>query len=77
MYNKHMGLNYKSIRIKNIKFYKHKPLNNQMAEIKYADKGDKIKVEKCPHCKGKLVVRLDKDQTEVLICDNCKFEVKK
>ncbi len=45
-------------------------------EITYSDKGNKVKIEKCPHCKGKLIIRLDKDSSEVLECDNCKFKVK-
>lgn len=45
-------------------------------KISYADKGDKIKVEKCPHCKETLVIR-DVDGTEVFVCDNCKFKVNK
>ena len=46
-------------------------------EINYSDEGDNVKVKKCPHCKGKLVVRMKSGNTEVLACDNCKFEVKK
>ena len=45
--------------------------------IIYADKGDKIKIQKCPHCNSELVVRLDKGETEVLSCNNCKFTIKK
>jgi ssDNA-binding Zn-finger/Zn-ribbon topoisomerase 1 len=45
--------------------------------IEYANKGDKVKVQKCPHCNSELVIRLDKGETEVLACSNCKFVVKK
>jgi hypothetical protein len=46
-------------------------------EAKYANKGDKIKVERCPHCKDELVVRLAEGKSEVLECKNCKFVIKK
>jgi len=54
------------------------PFNNMKKDnITYADKGDKVKVQKCPHCNSELVVQLDKGETEVLACTNCKFTVKK
>lgn len=43
---------------------------------KFVEKGKKITVEKCPHCKQELVVQ-EKDGAEVFICENCKFKVKK
>ncbi len=46
-------------------------------ETTYAHKGNKIKIEKCPHCKSRLVVNMEKDKTEVLVCENCKFKVGK
>jgi hypothetical protein len=49
----------------------------KLKEIKYAKKGDKIKVEKCPHCNDELVVKIEEGKTEVLECKNCKFIVKK
>jgi hypothetical protein len=45
--------------------------------IAYANKGDKVNLKKCPHCNSELVVKLDKGETEVLECNNCKFVVKK
>jgi uncharacterized protein YbaR (Trm112 family) len=45
--------------------------------ITYANKGDKVKIQKCPHCNSELVVQLDKGESEVLVCNNCKFVVKK
>ncbi len=45
--------------------------------IVYSDKGDKVKIKKCPHCNSELIVNLGKGQTEVLTCNNCKFELKK
>jgi predicted Zn-ribbon and HTH transcriptional regulator len=59
--------------------YKQNLLINKMKKdnTTYANKGDKVKVEKCPHCNSELVVKLDKGESEVLECDNCKFVVKK
>lgn len=46
-------------------------------KISYAVKGDKVNVKKCPKCRSRLILMLDKDQTEVLRCDSCSFKVKK
>jgi hypothetical protein len=46
-------------------------------ETKYSNKGDKVKVEKCPHCNEELIVSLKDGTTEVFECKNCKFVVKK
>ena len=35
--------------------------------ITYVNKGEKVKIQKCPHCNSELVVRLDKGETEVLL----------
>lgn len=47
-----------------------------MMNTKTAKKGDKIKIEKCPNCKDELVLQSE-GATEVFICQNCKFKVKK
>jgi hypothetical protein len=52
-------------------------MKEQKDNTVYADKGEKIKVKKCPHCKSTLIVDMGKDGTEVLKCSSCKFEVKK
>ncbi len=46
-------------------------------KTKYADKGDKVKVEKCPRCKEQLVVSMKDGGTEVFECKNCRFIIKK
>lgn len=46
-------------------------------KIIHSEKGDEVKVEKCPHCNSTLVVELEKDKIEVLKCENCKFKIKK
>ena len=46
-------------------------------ETTYAEKGDKVDIKKCPHCKSTLIVKLEKDKTEVLTCNDCKFKIKK
>ena len=46
-------------------------------ETTFAKKGDKVDLKKCPHCNSELVVKLDKGESEVLECSNCKFIVRK
>ena len=46
-------------------------------KTKYSDKGDKVKVEKCPYCKEQLVVNMENGGTEVFECKSCKFVIKK
>ena len=48
-----------------------------MEEVKYSKKGDKVKVEKCPHCNERLVVDLGGGDSEVFVCKNCSFKIKK
>ena len=46
-------------------------------KTQYVNQGDKIKVEKCPRCKSELVVRMKDGGSEVFVCNNCKFKIKK
>lgn len=43
---------------------------------KIAESGDKITEEKCPNCRDKLILRMD-GQSEIFICENCKFKIEK
>ena len=45
-------------------------------KVKFAKQGDKISEKYCPNCKEKLVVQVGKE-SEVFVCDKCKFKIKK
>lgn len=46
-------------------------------ETKFAEKGNKITEEHCPKCRQKLVLSTKDGNTEVFICENCKFKIQK
>lgn len=46
-----------------------------MKKKKVAEKGDKIKMKKCPRCNDELIIK-NEDGVEVLKCESCKFKVK-
>ena len=46
-------------------------------KTKHAIEGDKIKVVKCKDCNEEIIIDKGKFGSEVFICDDCKFTVKK
>ena len=46
-------------------------------KVKYSKEGEKVTMKKCPHCNEELIVNMKDGSSEVFVCENCKFEIKK